>query len=377
MSPCNNGLRPLDLQPEQGDTQGQQEGLQQGVDWTEDADVSDQRAVPQVTQDERQNDDVQNKDGKVVQEILGVAGSENSEHFNLCGENKMGACCMACAAKKPCSSAKKTSPAALAAKKKAVANATLFKWDPWGSMGRQHDNCYDYAFGLNNIRSVNKNVPGNMAGNKAWGLTFTKCEGIAKRVLEDYKGLAYRCKPSDPCPPGYYKVMNFVAPNGGDFHWYRETNGVRYKTRPGDTVTGLARFFRVTPAIIRAAVAKGTRPMSASNGRISNTNRNLPILNKMVHSGSGAIRPGKVIQFPVRLWSHKQGFATGPVLVDASGKTITDPRRANRAYPGLNYSKFCSAYMVKAGAGRAALARSRRLSTARVNVRQSLGILRR
>ena len=338
--------------------------------------MSDQRAVPQVTQNERQNDDVQREDGQVIQQVLGVTGSENGEHFNLCGENKMGTCCAACASKTPSTTKKPCASTNSAAKKKAVALATLFRWDPWGSMGRQHDNCYDYAFGLNNPRAVNKNVPGNMANNKAWGLTFTKCDGIAKRVLEDYKGLAYRCKPSDPCPPGYYKVMNFVAPNGGDFHWYRETNGVRYKTRPGDTVTGLARFFRVTPSVIRAAVAKGTRPMSASNGRISNTNRNLPVLNQMVHSGSGAIRPGKVIQFPVRLWSHKQGFATGPVLVDASGKTITDPRRANRAYPGLNYSKFCSAYMVKAGAGRAALARSRRrpsLVTARVNGLRSLG----
>ena len=294
----------------------------------------------------------------------------------------MGPCCTACAARRPCASTKprtksSSTPAANAAKKKAVANATLFKWDPWGSMGRHHDNCYDYAFGLNNQKAVNKDVPGNMAGNKAWGLTFTNCNGIAKRVLEDYRGLAYRCKPSDPCPPGYYKVMNFVAPNGVDFHWYRETNGVRYRTRPGDTVTGLARFFRVTPAVIRAAVAKGTRPMSASNGRIANTNRNLPVLNQMVHRGSGSIRAGKVIQFPVRLWSHKQGFATGPVLVDASGKTITDPRRANRAYPGLNYSKFCSAYMVKAGAGRAALARAQRSSAVRVNGLQSLGILRR
>ena len=295
-------------------------------------------------------------------------------------KNSSSPCCTACAStrkKSPCASKPVTkNNSSTLAKKKAVALATLFRWDPWGSMGRHHDNCYDYAFGLNNQKAINKNVPGNMAGNKAWGLTFTNCNGIAKRVLEDYRGLAYRCRPSDPCPIGYYKVMNFVAPNGGDFHWYRETNAVRYRTRPGDTVTGLARFFRVTPAIIRAAVAKGTRPTSASNGRIANTNRNLPVLNQMVHRGSGAIRPGKVIQFPVRLWSHKQGFATGPVLVDASGKTITDPRRANRAYPGLNYSKFCSAYMVKAGAGRAALARSR-ASTARANGLRSLGILRR
>ena len=329
----------------------------------------DHCAVPQEAEHERQNDDIQHKNGQVVEEVLGVTRTENCEHFNLCGENKMGACCLACAKKTkvPCAS-KKVAPRA--------SSATLFKWDPWGSMGRHHDNCYDYAFGLNNLRSTNKNVPGNMSGNKAWGLTFTTCDGIAKRVLEDYRGLAYRCKPSDPAPIGYYKVMNFVAPNGGDFHWYRQTDAVRYKTRAGDTVTGLARFFRVSPAVIRAAVAKGRKPTSASNGRISNTNRNLPVLNALVRKGTGSIRPGKVIQFPVKLWSHKQGFATGPVLVDASGKTIADPRRANRAYPGLNYSKFCSAYMVKAGAGRVALARSRALA-ARANVSLFPGTLRR
>jgi hypothetical protein len=248
--------------------------------------------------------------------------------------------------------------------------ATLFKWNPWGSMGRHHDNCYDYAFGLNNQKARNKNVPGNMSGNKAWGLTFQTCVGIAKRVLEDYAGLAYKCPASTPCKPGYYKVMNFVAPEG-DFHWYRETNAVRYKTRPGDTVTGVAKFFRVTPAVVRAALLKGKKPTSLTNGKISNTNRNLPLLNMLVRRGRGSIAPGKVIQIPVKLWSHKQGFATGPVLVDASGKTITDPRKADRKYPGLNYSKFCSAYCVKAGAGRIALARAR--GNGRANGYQSPG----
>jgi len=249
--------------------------------------------------------------------------------------------------------------------------ATLFKWDPWGSMGRHHDNCYDYAFGLNNVHAVNKNVPGNMSGNKAWGLTFQTCVGIAKRVLEDYRGLAYRCGANTPCKPGYYKVMNFVA-REGDFHWYRQTTAIRYKIRAGDTVTGVAKFFHVTPAVIHSALLRAKRPTSASNGRISNTNRNLPLLDMLSRRGRGSMPPGKVIQFPVRLWSHKQGFATGPVLVDASGKTITDPRRANRKYPGLNYSRFCSAYCVKAGAGRIALARMRKRSA---NVPQSRGTL--
>jgi len=63
---------------------------------------------------------------------------------------------------------------------------------------------------------------------------------------------------------------------------------------------------------------------------------------------------------PVRLWAHKQGFGGGPVIVDASGKTIRDPRRADRNYGGLNYSRFCSAYAVRCGAGRVALARARK-----------------
>lgn len=280
-----------------------------------------------------------------------------------------GSCCTACKMKKPCTG---NTPS-----KRTVANATLFRWDPWGSMGRQHDNCYDYAFGLNNLKSVNKNVPGNMAGNKAWGLTFKTCTGIAKRVLEDYRGLAFRCAPNAKCPPGYYKVMNFVAKEG-DFHWYRQTDAVRYRTRAGDTVTGLAKFFRVKPEVIRAALRKAQAPRSISNGRISNTP--LPLLNAFDRRGTGVVPPGKVIQFPVKLWSHKQGFATGPVLVDASGKTIADPRRANRNYDGLHYSKFCSAYCVRAGAGAIALARSRRrqqLSTPRGGVLQFLGTLRR
>ena len=44
-----------------------------------------QRGVPQETQDERQYDDVQCEDGQVVQEILGVAGSENGKHL-ICAE---------------------------------------------------------------------------------------------------------------------------------------------------------------------------------------------------------------------------------------------------------------------------------------------------
>jgi hypothetical protein len=57
-----------------------------------------------------------------------------------------------------------------------------------------------------------------------------------------------------------------------------------------------------------------------------------------------------VIEIPVKLWSHKTGWAGGPLIVDASGHTISDPRKADRCYkPGFHYTKFCSAYGVRRG----------------------------
>lgn len=258
-------------------------------------------------------------------------------------------------------------------------SSTTFKWAPYGTVGVWHDNCYDYAFDLNNPRSRNKDVPGNMAGNKAWGLNFRSCDGIAKRVLEDYKGLAYKLPTAgSPVKPGYYKVMNFVSPNGGDFHWYKQIFKVVYKTRAArsnnlftgggrrgpDTVRGLARFFQVSETVIRAAYARAKRPSTANSGRIAMNNTQ--DLRRMtdVPDPDGKLKPGRVMTIPVRLWAHKQGFGGGPVIVDASGKTIKDPRRANRNYGSLNYSLFCSAYAVKCGAGRLALQRARRARTA-------------
>ena len=47
-------------------------------------------------------------------------------------------------------------------------------------------------------------------------------------------------------------------------------------------------------------------------------------------------------------FSHKQGLATGPLLRDAEGHTIPDPRFANRNYGDLNYTTFCGAMCVRA-----------------------------
>ena len=94
-----------------------------------------------------------------------------------------------------------------------------------------------------------------------------------------------------------------------------------------------------------------------------NANKDLRLLNKfdMKPDPDGILKPGRIMTIPVKLWAHKQGFGGGPVIVDASGKTIVDPRKANRNYGGgLNYTKFCSAYGVKNGAGQIVLARARK-----------------
>ena len=133
-----------------------------------------------------------------------------------------------------------------------------FSWEPWGSAGVVHDNCYDYAFGSFSANRVAKSVPGVGAGITSNRLTFRNCDGIVKRVLADNPKRVYHMKNPNARPrPGYYKVMCFVAPTNdfgnstGDFHWYVQMGSVRYKTVPGDTVEGLARLFHVRPAVVQ------------------------------------------------------------------------------------------------------------------------------
>ena len=236
--------------------------------------------------------------------------------------------------------------------------APKYTWAPWGTSGVVHDNCYDYAFGSFSNNRQSKSVPGDRSGLRANGLTFRTCDGIAKRVLSDNPGTVYKMKSGSEKPKvGFYKVMCFVAPSNdfgnstGDFHWYKEIIAIRYRTRLGDSAESLGKFFHVKPAVIRTAMAKGRKAKSSNDGRVANDNTELRVLNRHAKTTKGAkLPPGKVIEFPVKLWSHKTGWAGGPLIVDASGKTITDPRKADRNYkPGFHYSKFCSAYGVRLG----------------------------
>ena len=116
--------------------------------------------------------------------------------------------------------------------------------------------------------------------------------------------------------------MMFVAPGEtknyfrqGDFHFYKQHGFVEYKVKRGNTCESIARFFQV--------------PLS----RVKNC--------------GGKCIPGRILKFKANVFSHKRGWATGPLLVDAKGKAITDPRKSSRAYTGLSYKKYCSSFCVK------------------------------
>jgi hypothetical protein len=242
-----------------------------------------------------------------------------------------------------------------------------FSWDPWGRAGVNHDNCYDYAFGSYSAKRTSKSVPGNRSGLGSNGMTFRTCNGIVKRVLSDNPGSVYKMSPTAKAKPGYYKVMCFVAPSNdfgnstGDFHWYVQNQAVRYKIRAGDTVAKLARFFRVRPSVIVEATKRYKSPTSNTDGKIATNNSNIKMTNsRNSTSRYPSLTVGKIIEFPVNLWSHKQGWASGPLMIDASGKTIVDPRRSNRSWkPGFHYTKFCSAYGVRRGVAQTGNNRSR------------------
>lgn len=259
----------------------------------------------------------------------------------------------------------------------------LFDSDAWAVVG---NNCYDYAFGDNRPKGgtlsaifgnknmvrnerggwVSKNprnkksTPGNKAHISSNGLDFRTCKGLSERILADNPNNVYKCSnPNAVCRRGFYKVMAFVAPENiygdstGDFHFYKQVGAVRYKIKAGDTVEELSRFFRVSPSTIRNAAKRLTSARNNTNGLVNNKrngNSTTQAKNMAPNSNknSSLLVPGKVISFPINLWAHKLGWGTRPLMVDASGQTITDPRKANRNY-GYHYKTLCGVYCVRAG----------------------------
>ena len=193
-----------------------------------------------------------------------------------------------------------------------------YSWQPWGGQGLHVDNCYAYAVGDHAKYRNNKSIPGNHSGMSSIFHTYRTCKGLAKRVISDNPKKVYLAKAEEKCKKNFYKVMMFVAPTNryhnstGDFHFYKQHGLVKYSVRKGDTPRSIAKFFRIP---------------------VSRLPAKLPAV-------------GTIVKVKANVFSHKLGWATGPLLTDASNKAIRDPRTADRKY-GYNYSKYCSSFCVK------------------------------
>ena len=188
----------------------------------------------------------------------------------------------------------------------------------WGSKkGIGNNNCYAYAVNDPEAFRWQKSIPGDRSGLSNGYHNYTHCKGLPNRVISDNPKKVYKVNPIMRCKKGFFKIMMFTSPQG-DFHFYKQHGVCEYKIQPGDTMKKIADFFKIPPSRIQMAAKK-----------------------------VGGFKEGKRIVFKVNHWSHKRGWATGPLLTDAKTKMIKDPRKSARNYPGLNYSNFCSAFCVK------------------------------
>jgi hypothetical protein len=193
----------------------------------------------------------------------------------------------------------------------------LFTDFVYGSgIGKQSNNCYSFAidwFGKNK----RKLQPGEISKTLKKDDDLTDPKILKERVLADLatkKDGGYLAKPCVKCKEGYYKVMAFVS-KGRDYHWYRQMGDMITDTN-GKNVNTLAKNMNVNKSTI-----------------------NLPQnSNKVLVQNSG-------------LWAHKRGLAELTVK-DASGKYITDPRKANRDYDSLNYTTYVASFCINAGFGK-------------------------
>lgn len=195
----------------------------------------------------------------------------------------------------------------------------VFSLTPWTNKGPMYNNCYAYAVHDYKTYRIHKSIPGDRSGLSKLPHTYTHCKGLIKRVISDNPGKVYHCRPTETCKKGYYKIMMAVAPSNvfgskhGDFHFYKQHGVVKYKVKKDDTIKSVAEFFKVP----RSRILK-----------------------------AGPLVPGKNIIFKANIWSHKRGWGTGPLLTDACGKSILDPRKSCRNY-SHNYDKMCGSLCVK------------------------------
>lgn len=202
--------------------------------------------------------------------------------------------------------------------------------------GAGNNNCYSWAVeAYSNARGGRKLQPGDLSGvgslaangsgnTPSNGVDIGRCEDVLAKTERDAAAQRHWVRRVDAsasvaCPRGSSKIMAFLDP-GNDYHWYRFHRNLLYRVRHPRTVAELAAEFGVRPEDVHAP---GTS--SSSKTRLA--------------KGDMVLIRGAAV------WSHKRGHSPeGPLLKDACGKIIKDPRTACRDYgTGTNYTTPCGA----------------------------------
>lgn len=181
--------------------------------------------------------------------------------------------------------------------------------------GRLNNNCYAWALDAYRGSGGIKLQPGNMT-HQSTNMNASSCRFLRDRTLDDSRARGiYAVKPERKCKAGYYKIMAFIDKDK-DYHWYKQNGSLLYRVAQGETRSTIARDLGV--------------PVTS------------------VVSPTPSPKPGDLVFVRnAGVFSHKQGFATGPLLRDASSTIIPDPRRANRNYGDYNYRTFCGAMCIR------------------------------
>lgn len=188
-------------------------------------------------------------------------------------------------------------------------------------VGTGQNNCYAYAINYYKNSGDDKLQPGDLAGIQG-PLDLSSCDDLVQRALADGRAMGWDLQyigNRDSCPAGHYKIVAVIAPNE-DFHWYRFHKDVLYRIKTPRTAETIAAEFGVPKTSVF-------------------------VPGKARHAPAGSM----VLIRGACVWSHKQGFSTdGPLLRDACGKLIKDPRTACRSYgKTLNYSVVCGAFCLQ------------------------------
>ena len=181
--------------------------------------------------------------------------------------------------------------------------------------GVANNNCYAWALGAYRGSGGIKLQPGNMS-RQSTNLNASSCPFLRDRAMDDNRKRGmYLVKPESQCRKGFYKIMAFID-KGKDYHWYKQNGSVLYRVSKGESCRSIARDLGV--------------PVSS------------------VVCPKSALSPGDLVYVRrAGVFSHKQGFATGPLLRDASTRVIPDPRAADRNYGAYNYRTFCGAMCIR------------------------------